>query len=432
MPSGRPLHAVAVLAALLPFVSRGVRAQSAPLTLEDCIRLALASPSAVDVARGQRRMAELGITGARAALLPQLKVDGAFTYNSPLEGTSDVPSHVALNGIREYGALVTAVQELDTSGRLRAASARARANRDAAEAGVRIAERDLKRAVTGAYYRLLLARRLAQVARDALDEAQRFEGRTRQLFEKGESARGDLVKASAQAAFLEQAVSAADLAAEIADHDLASYWNASAAEALSVADVLETAPLPPEAALEAPGENPFLRRPEWARMEAERAGFLADARRAHGDRLPQAAFTFQYGLDALRFDWDDRGYAAFFNLTVPVFDWSRAKSASRQLELQADQVDLERRIAERTFSREYRDAVARVRAAYAQIDLTRRQVSLSEENLRISRIRYEGGEGSALDVVTAQSDLANARTNYFTALARHLEARADLAVAAGQ
>jgi outer membrane protein TolC len=73
-----------------------------------------------------------------------------------------------------------------------------------------------------------------------------------------------------------------------------------------------------------------------------------------------------------------------------------------------------------------------VRAAYAQIALTRAQVTLSAENLRLSRVRYEGGEGSALDVVAAQGQLADARTNYFTTLARHLEARADLAVAAGE
>ena len=49
-----------------------------------------------------------------------------------------------------------------------------------------------------------------------------------------------------------------------------------------------------------------------------------------------------------------------------------------------------------------------------------------------SRVRYEGGEGLALDVVAAQNQLAQARTNYYTTLVNYLNARADLEVAAGK
>ena len=419
----------AVLVVVLPGLE--ARAQTGALTLEDCVRRALTGPSSVTVARQQREIASLGLTQARAAFLPQAQAAGAFTYNSALPGTHDVPSHVALNGVREYGALVTAVQELDISGRLRATSARARADRDAAEASVRIAERDLRRAVSGSYYRLLLARRLVEVARDALDEARRFETRTQQLFDKGEAARADVVKASAQTAFLEQTVSIAELGAQTANHELASFWTTSVADPLPLDDVLEAPVTLPD--VEAPPDDgPFLRRPEHGLFEAQRRSFDADARRVRAELLPQASVTFQYGLDSLRFHWADRGYAAFFSLNVPIFDWFKTRSASRQLRLQADQVDQNRRIAERAFSRDYHDALDRVRAAYAQIALTRAQVTLSAENLRLSRVRYEGGEGSALDVVAAQGQLADARTNYFTTLARHLEARADLAVAAGE
>ena len=59
-------------------------------------------------------------------------------------------------------------------------------------------------------------------------------------------------------------------------------------------------------------------------------------------------------------------------------------------------------------------------------------MSLSEENLRLSRVRYDGGEGPALDVVAAQTQLAQARTNLYTTLARYLESRADLELAAGR
>ncbi len=141
---------------------------------------------------------------------------------------------------------------------------------------------------------------------------------------------------------------------------------------------------------------------------------------------------FQYGIDSLRLQAADRGWAAFVTLDVPVFDWFAGRNAARQFALQAEQVESARRGSERTFSKEYQDAVSRVRLIHAQIETTRAQVALSDENLRLSRIRYDGGEGPALDVVAAQTQLAQARTNHYTALARYLESRADLELAAGR
>ena len=124
--------------------------------------------------------------------------------------------------------------------------------------------------------------------------------------------------------------------------------------------------------------------------------------------------------------------AAYFNLRIPVFDWWRARSQTEQAKFRITQVETTRTISERTFSREYQNARARVQQLFAQISLTREQIRLSEEDLKLTRLRYEGGEGLALDVVTAQNQLAQARSNYYTAIANYLNARADLEAAAGK
>jgi outer membrane protein len=175
-----------------------------------------------------------------------------------------------------------------------------------------------------------------------------------------------------------------------------------------------------------------MRRPEFNLLDAQKRGFEADAQRAMADRLPQLSFVTQYGFDSTRISMADRGYAGFVQLNIPVFDWFRSQSAAKQFQLQARQVDIQREIAARTFSKEYRDALARVDMIYSQIAISEKQVKLSEEDLRLARVRYEGGEGLALDVVTAQQQLAQARTNYLTARANYMIARVDLEVAAGQ
>ena len=403
------------------------------LGLEDCVRLALGAGSSLTVARHQAEIAALEIGKSKAALLPQASVVGAYTATSVVAEGSDIPRFVALNGPREYLGLATARQELDTSGRLRAARDRARADSAVAAASLGIAQRDLRRAVAGSYYRALLARHLAEAGRASLAESRAFEARTKLLFGRGEAARADVVKAQAQTAFLDQAVVAAELDSEVALHELLAFWTTDVAVPVRLRDDLDQPlPEPPAPKTAASGEEPFRLRPELVRSSAERDGFLADAKRARAERLPQANLTFQYGIDSLRFSWADRGYAFFASLDIPVFDWRKGRKAAQQFELQAEQLDATRQLETRTFSKEYQDALSRVRLLHAQLASCRAQVTLSEENLRLSRIRYDGGEGLALDVVGAQTQLAQARTNHYTASARYLESLLDLELASGK
>ena len=424
-------HRVHIIIALA-FWTAAVSAQpsSQPLSLEDCIRQALSAQSNATVARQQAAIANYARVQATSNFLPQTWLGGLFGYNSPLINNPNTFSYVALNGIREYSTVGNIGLELDTSGRLRAQYTRAKADEAAAAATIVLSERDLRRAVSLSYFRVLLGRHLAEVARENLAEAQAFENRTRLLVQNQEAAQADLIKASAQVAFFEQAVNSAELEAKLANHELASFWTQDVEPLIPLADPLTGILPPPES--QPPSGEPYLRRPEFRLFDADKQGFLADARRNRAELFPQLSLVQQYGLDSTRFTFADRGYATFVQLKIPVFDWFRARSAARQSELQAQQVDTNRQMAERAFSKEYRDALARVDLIYSQIPITENQVKLSEDNLRLSRVRYEGGEGTALDVVAAQTQLAQARANYFAAKASYLNAQTDLEVAEGR
>jgi outer membrane protein len=401
------------------------------LTLQDCLRLAEFAPSAVSVAERERAIADRDVSRARAAFMPRAEMLNGFIYNSPRLDDRSTFSFLPSNGIREYTTLGAVTQEFDTSGRLRAELQRARAGQDAAQLNFEIARRDLRRAVTVAYYRLLLTSHLVTVVGDALKESRGFESRARLLFEGGEAARADLVKASAQVAFLQQALNAAELEATLANQELASFWTKDVDEPLRIADALEE-PQPAPTDESHDDVVPFRQRLEFGLFDAERRGFQAEEKIARSALKPQFGFVFQYGLDSSALRLRDRGYATYFTIRVPVFDWFRARGESQQFQLRAEQVETSRAVAERTFSREYRNALARVKQLYEQIGLTREQVRLAEEDLKLSRVRYEGGEGSALDVVTAQNQLAQARNNYYTSVANYLNAKTDLEVASGK
>jgi outer membrane protein TolC len=415
-----PFVLVVTLGAAIP-----ARAETGALALEDCVRLAAAAPSPVVVADRQRAVAEAHVQAARAGLLPRLSLITSYTRNSPLPGQPDAGRFVSLNGANEYAALLSLNGEVDLSGRLRSAQARARADADAAELSLHLSRRDLRHAVTGAYYQLLLARRLVKVAEETLAGAQQFAARAGLLEKKGEAAHADVVRALVEAQFLEQTRQAALLEAALANQELAAFWTDDLSAPLTLVDHLDDPSQPPSV----PAPQP---RPELALLEAQRRGLEAEARGARAVRYPQGTIGAQYGVDSNRLDWHDRGYALMVGLSIPIFDWFNAANAARAFTLQAEQLGVELQISRRAYTREYQAALARVRALYDQIAVTRAQVQLADENLRLSRVRFEGGEGSALEVVTAQAQSAQAHGNYYQVVAGHLKARADLAVAGGQ
>lgn len=407
---------------LVVVTAHGQRAK--PLSLTDCIRLATSAPSAVTIARQEAQVAALGVTTARSSFLPQAGLIGGAIYNTP---RLDRQAFVSFNGPREYITQAGVGIELDTSGRLRAAYARSKVDRDVAETGLRISERDLRRAVTVAFYRVLAARKLAEAAQVSLSEAQSFEVRVKALFAGGEAAQADVIKASAQVAMFDQSKRASDLDARLANQELASFWTSDVDAALDLEDSLSQVTEP-----SAEPAGAFLDRPEFRILDLQKQGFILDAKRERAALLPQIFLGFQYGIDANRYSWRERGTAVVATVNVPIFDWFRARSLSQQFTTRALQVGNTRTVTERAFSREYESAKARLTSVSEQVKVAESQVQLFEENLKLSQVRYEGGEGPALDVVLAQTQLQQARANYFNTLFLHANARADLEVAAGR
>lgn len=399
------------------------------LSLTQCIELAKNAPSSVKRARSQLDAARFGVRGAKANFLPQLSISNNFIYNSPLLYDRDAFSFTALNGVHEYSSLATSSLEVDTSGRLRAIYDRATANRHSSEANVVISERDLRQDVSVAYYRLLLARQLVVSTNENLRAARDFESKVKQLVQGGEASEADLTKASLESALLERTAEAMKLEAELANHDLASFWTTDVGVPLVLADDLNN----PASAPTLPQEdNLYLKRPEFQIFSAQIDGFKADARQARALMLPQLNLSFQYGIDSLHVTTRDRGYAGFVHLDIPVFDFLRARSEQRQFQSMAAQAEADKNIGKRLLSKEYQDALSQVASSYSQISVTEHQVELAKSNLNLSRLRFEGGEGTALDVVSAQSLLVQAQIDFYTTRANYLNAQSALKVASGQ
>jgi outer membrane protein TolC len=74
---------------------------------------------------------------------------------------------------------------------------------------------------------------------------------------------------------------------------------------------------------------------------------------------------------------------------------------------------------------------AEAEAARTQLDVLQQSADLAAESVRLTNLRYQAGEATALEVVDAQNSLVLARNNYDDGEARYRLALANLQTLTG-
>jgi outer membrane protein TolC len=153
--------------------------------------------------------------------------------------------------------------------------------------------------------------------------------------------------------------------------------------------------------------------------------------------LPSLSFDYFFGINANQFATHDQeghnllGSVAQATLNIPVFNWWTTRSRIRQAELKRQQAQLDLTLTQRELVSNLRSSYLEARSALAQLNTLKQSLDLSAESLRLTNLRYEAGEVTVLEVVDAQSTLAQARNTYDDGLSRYRLALANLQTLTG-
>ena len=357
---------------------------------------------------------------AKAALLPTVNWFNQYIYTQANGTPSGV--FVANDGVHIYNNQAIVHGDIIAPGK-RADYQRAIAAEAAARAKADIAARGLAATVVQNYYSLLAAQRKYANAQQSLTEARQFAGITRKLEAGGEAAHSDAVKAEIQLAQRERDAQDAQLAIERTRIGFGVLLFTDYTQEFSVEDNLATAPgLPARAQVQemAGRNNPDIRAAQATVRQQEYE--LKSARAAY---FPTLSFDYFYGIDANQYAiWDrehlrNLGSAAQGTLTIPIWNWGATRSKVRQSDLRLQQARLDLSLAQRQLLANLDAFCLEAQAANAQLDSLRRSAELAAESLRLTLLRYEAGEVTVLEVVDAQSTLAQARNAHDDGLVRY-------------
>lgn len=389
------------------------------------------------VARVDEARAQLGITRSYEAP----SVDGSFSRSrsESSSATGTLPPGLPRQR-NDYRAAVNVSYELDLWGRLRSATAAARADLLATEAARDTVRITLAVDVVQAYYgvralnqQVAATERAIATRRDgiALQEKRRDAG-VISSFELAQL-QSELSAAEAQLPALERQRLAQETALSVLlGRSPRELFEAKRDRDPAQADIGQAAPVVVPAGLPS---DLLLRRPDI--VQAEQRLIAANARiaAARASLFPAISLTGMLGSQSAALDNLFTGPAGIWSLAAgvlqPIFAAGRLRAGIEAAESRERQAVLQYQQALQTAFREVRDALDAQFLARQQFDAESRRVAALTENLRLARLRYDNGVASHLDVLDAERNLLGSQLNRADALRTQRAAVANLFRALG-
>jgi len=400
------------------------------LTLEDALARARKNSTQFQSAQTDAAIARQDRYQAAAALLPGVTYNNQALYTQLHNGNV---AFIANNAAHEYVSQANVHESIDllSISNFRRSSAAAAL----AKARAEVASRGLVVTVVQSYYAVAAAQLKLEAAKKNADEGDSFLNLTQDLEKGGEVAHSDVIKAELQMQDRRRQLMEAKLGLLNARLDFAVLIFPDFNDNFELAEDLHASvPLPTLAEVQqrAARDNPDLR---VALATVQQAGH--DVTGARAGYLPSLSFDYWYGIDAERFAVNgpngvsNLGSSAAATVNIPIWNWGATQSRIKQAELRRTQAQRELSLAQRKLLAEIRSLYAEADTALNELSGLNRSSELSAESLRLTTLRYKGGEATVLEVVDAQTTFAQANTAYQDGAVRYRVALANLQTLTG-
>jgi len=426
---GAILAAAAASIALLPVVALGQlpTPPGAPaLTLEQGLAIAQERSPALALERARLEEASADDAIALAGLLPRVSVSAyGQRLNADRLGPLGTSAHVpgATLYTEEAFAGARAKQVLFDGSRAWHAHAATERGLDAARLGVELTSADVVLGVTQAFVRLAVAQEIARVAGDAVERQRAFEDLARALAEAGRGSKVDPLRARAQRLDAERALVAAHEAEAAAAAQLRRSMGDDPGDPVRAAGALPEPMAAPddERALVA---SALAGSKDLVRVERQTAQASASAIAAAATWFPEISVQGTYGWRGRDVGGRAPEWSAGAFLEWPIFEGGAGHGAADKARARVAQAEAARSALELQIEADVREALAGWRSAFAAAASTAESVVVSGEALAAAEALYRAGRATALDVLTAQVELARSEASRTQALGDVVVARA--------
>jgi outer membrane protein len=409
-------HAIFLFIPFIMAVELG--AQPRRLSLADAIQATLENNVDVAIAGENAEQARARVQEQRSALLPNIDAVGSQTHQTvnlnaigiQLPPGTPIPTRVTFNLTDGRFRFAEPVLDLSLIRQYQSSKHSANASQFDADA----IKNQVVAMVSNLYYGVQRARGVVEAnsAQIELDQALLRLAQDRR--EGGVGTGLDVTRAESRLASDRHDLLAAQNESRTAELRLLRTMGARLDTAVELTDSLSsTFETPP--ALSQAIQLAFQNRPEM-KAEQKRLDAARLARGAtHAERLPSIQSFADYGGNGQlnQFVSTDR---IGLQITLPIFDGGRRSAHMKIAESQFRQTEARAKDLHDAVELEVRVAFDTVNSAREQLAAAESTLKLAQEELDLSRLRYEAQVTTQIDVISAQAELAAARSRRVNAL----------------
>lgn len=417
---------------LLLFTVPSVWGQTAVrLSLEQAVERALEQNPTIKEAEQELQKAEARVKQARADYFPQLDFSGLAKIG--LSGALNGLHPVGLANSPLYRNLAGGANVYHPGfdfGRTKYTVAEQQRRRDVFMANLDAAKSFVTLDMTRAFYNLLQARRLTEVAQQILRSRELNVRRAQAFYEGKLRSRVDLELARFSLSEAQLRVLEAENAVRIRQAELGRAMGASQEADYALAEAEE--PLPQVGGLADLIDETHRKRPELLELRAEQEAAAESIRLARSQRKPVLSFFFSGGYARFTNVLARQLLALGTGLSIPIFTWGKLEGQVEEAEAHKRVLDNQYETLKLRVDVETRTAFFRLQNALQSIETLKARATFAREAARLARARYQERLGSIVELTQAEANLAEAEAGEVIGVYTARTSDAELQFAAGR
>jgi outer membrane protein len=431
-----------------PLLSRA--ADRKPLSVEEAVALGLEASPGLHASRARTESASARARELQAARLPSLKFGGGYARLSevpPFEVTLPIspnPIVVSQNYFNSYTLRLGVQQPLFTGFRLEAGAEAARMLEKSAGLDLERDRLEFAFTVKSAYWALARAIAFEKAVAENIDQVTEQLKDVRAFYDQGLLTRNEVLRAELQLSNARLMLIDTQNAIDVARTSLNSLigWPLETEIELTTTAESLAASLPVEEKTAGGTASSLIQtalsdradlRSADLRIKSSEAGVKA----AKAAWYPQVLLTgnyYYYRPNPRLMPAQDKFYGSWdigISLSLDIWNWGQTRSQTIQAEAQLAQARDSRKLLGDQVSLEVIQSRLAVKQAREKTSVAREAVVQAEENLRITRERFRQGVALNRDVLDAEIELLQAKTNRTQAAIDLVLAQARLEKALG-
>lgn len=436
-------------------------AQVVELNLQKCREMALESSRKIQIAGQQELKAGFEKKAYRANFLPKLSATGLYAYmqkkteyqidggylptyvpgpdgqlqpnllinaaGQPVTGADgnyvfnqyafmpDINLALSLRNAYTFGLMME--QAVYMGGKVRSAFRMAAIGAEMAELNVRYNRSEVITEADEAYWQYLRVKEQRKAAEKYLEVVKELVRNVTDATHTGMSSQNDLLKAQVRQNEAELLVQKAANGMALAGMNLCRVIGVELHSDLVTEDSLCEEVMP---GIFRDGED-IAARPEYNLLEKQVELKEKQVALTRSDFLPQLGVSVSYGYgDGLKLNGESEGVASFMalaSLKVPVYHWGEGRNKIKAVKAEEEMARLKKEETAQFMQLEVARARYNVEDAVTRVRLTRKSLAQAQENLQVSKNRFEVGVETITNYMEAQAQWQKAWSDWIDARA---------------